>query len=759
MSNTLENIVNDGNLVWGKNLESHPEKFWVKLTDKTIHELKTKRNQLKNHKKNSFSNLENEINKLKIEKIIDGVGLLIIDGTSFVDFSKDEVKQIYEIICKLLGTLYIQNIKDEKIVEITDEGKSMLSGARYHQTKEGGSYHTDSPHWENVPDLVGLFCINQAKKGGISKFVSTYTIHNQILNEQNDKLKTLYEKFYFDKRGEFQTNESKTVFEPVFVFENGKLHCRYLRNYIISGHELENVPLSPLQKDSIDLLEQITQVPENILSYDLKTNDMIFFDNHRMLHGRTEFEDYEEEDKKRRLLRTWIKMNSREKKPEFVRFGRYLLGILNDLKRRPIDAAKELNISLEEMNDILEGYKEIPPEIITRAKTIWPINLRDFYLLEDDCPNGVKIMRENESAESSRIMTRGENPYYEYRDTVMSQVAPFRPEWIKELCVVDDNDPKNILAKWNNGHFMHQFTYFIGDVNFYYLDNDGKKQVAIMNTGDSMYVTPFVPHTFTTRSGAKTEGLILALTYGDKLAGDAKQELACFSTELAKQFSLDFSTREKSSGSLIKFHRQISSLTLSEFSKRTGISKDKLLKFENGELIPDNVDLVKIAQAFNVNTRELLANDLIEKKVVIQKHDECSKWEFPEKSKRYIFHELATSSALPFSKALEIQVQNSSDNEYDLQIGLHQYVYNVGKTELSLNWELEGNMYSERIKSGDSIYVKPFVKHNFRGEGRLVALRIGGKIPGDSQRELSLLGNKNASRAINETKLWFNAGN
>ncbi len=48
MSNTLENIVNDENLVWGRNLESHPEKFWVKLTDKTIHELKTKRNQLKN---------------------------------------------------------------------------------------------------------------------------------------------------------------------------------------------------------------------------------------------------------------------------------------------------------------------------------------------------------------------------------------------------------------------------------------------------------------------------------------------------------------------------------------------------------------------------------------------------------------------------------------------------------------------------------------------------------------------------------------
>ena len=81
--------------------------------------------------------------------------------------------------------------------------------------------------------------------------------------------------------------------------------------------------------------------------------------------------------------------------------------------------------------DILEGYKEISPEIITRAKTIWPINLRDFYLIEDDCPEGVKIMSAKDSEKSSRIMSRGGKPYYEYRDTVMSQVAPFRPEWIK----------------------------------------------------------------------------------------------------------------------------------------------------------------------------------------------------------------------------------------------------------------------------------------------------------------------------------------
>ena len=77
-------------------------------------------------------------------------------------------------------------------------------------------------------------------------------------------------------------------------------------------------------------------------------------------------------------------------------------------------------------------------------------------------------MTAEDSEKSKRIMHRAGKPYYEYRDTAMSKVAPFRPEWIMELCSVNDNDPENSkVLQWNNGHFMHQFTYFIGNVNFY----------------------------------------------------------------------------------------------------------------------------------------------------------------------------------------------------------------------------------------------------------------------------------------------------
>ena len=128
------------------------------------------------------------------------------------------------------------------------------------------------------------------------------------------------------------------------------------------------------------------------------------------------------------------------------KIGNNFLGILNDLKRRPEDAAMELGISPEEITQIIDGKKILSQEIIEKAVKIWPVNISDFYIIYDDTPTGVKLMSAEESKMSSRIMNRAGKPYYEYRDTVMSSVAPFRPEWIMELCQVDDNNSENTDA-------------------------------------------------------------------------------------------------------------------------------------------------------------------------------------------------------------------------------------------------------------------------------------------------------------------------
>ena len=306
MKEILDKIITDEHLVWDKTLTNKKQKFVADLNPGTVDELIKRRNELDNLNENDLLLLKNEILEFK-KKILDGFGLFIINGACLKDFSLKEKISIYTLIAEILGELIIQNIKQEKIVEIKDVGKSMQTGGRYHETKEGGSHHTDSPQWKDVPDYLGLFCVHNAKKGGTNLFLSAYTIHNRILKGRKDLLNILYEKFHFDKRGEFKEGESSTVFEPIFKFKDGKLYFRYLRNYIDAGHDIQNQPLSESQKEALTYLDNSMLEEDMIMSYDLKPDDMVFSDNHWIVHGRTAFEDHDDPNLKRLMLRTWIK--------------------------------------------------------------------------------------------------------------------------------------------------------------------------------------------------------------------------------------------------------------------------------------------------------------------------------------------------------------------------------------------------------------------------------------------------------------------
>ena len=304
----LREIITDKNLAWDKTLGKNPSEFIAKLSPESIDELRLNMANLQDKRINDFPLLSGNIKRLKNEKIIHGVGLFIIDGNTFSGFTKSEVSNIYEIISMILGELLEQNIKGERIIKIKDKGKSLSTGGRYHQTSDGGSYHTDGPHWIQSPDILGMLCVNPALKGGTSKFISAYTIHNEILKKGIDKLKPLYENFFFDKR-EKVAKDLRTISKPVFNFVNDKLSCRFLKDYITTGHKVENVSLSISQKLSLNLIKNISEDSKNSLSYNLETNDMVFSDNHRLFHGRTAFKDLDGSSKKREFLRVWIKTN------------------------------------------------------------------------------------------------------------------------------------------------------------------------------------------------------------------------------------------------------------------------------------------------------------------------------------------------------------------------------------------------------------------------------------------------------------------
>ena len=423
--------------------------------------------------------------------------------------------------------------------------------------------------------------------------------------------------------------------------------------------------------------------------------------------------------------------------------------ILNDLKRRPEDAAKDLKISLKKINNILSNKSKLDFKTITQAVKIWPVNYGDFFSFYDDAKLGFKIMRSNKSEKSKRIMNRGGKPYYLYKDTIMSKLSPFRPELITELAIVDNNNPNNFNVKYNNGHFLHQFTYFIGPVNFYYIENN-KKKVAKMNTGDSMYISPYVCHSFTTRKNKNgILGKILALTYTDKLDNETLNEITALGFDIAKKYRINLKNKNNSFWSNLENFFKNSSLTFKEFKRQTSLD---LSKMKNMKKIPSDKIIKKLSIFLNINYREFFPpSNTVEVKV--QKYSKSKKWFYPSINKKdYSFKELTNIPQLPYSRGYELTLLNDKNHKSYLDVPSHQYIYNLGPSKI--NFIINGK--KGFLNPLDSLYIKPNNKHLFYKKGKLLVLRLGGKISGDSLYQLSMISEKNLKKTINDNRPWFN---
>lgn len=441
------------------------------------------------------------------------------------------------------------------------------------------------------------------------------------------------------------------------------------------------------------------------------------------------------------------------------RAGAAFRGIINDLKRNTETAAAELEVPVETIERIIAGEQDVPPEVLRRAVRAWPVNERDFHPVHDDAPSGVVICRAADSAGSSRLISRGGTDYYEYRDTAMSRVAAFRPEWIRMLVPVGDADPHNCAVQWNNGHFLYQFTYFIGEVNYYY-EWQGQRHCIQTGTGDSVFGLPYAPHSFTYRAGGS--GLILALTYGGRLLGDAQHELGALGPETAARYA----PRDRSGFPEILRERLADSMiTAARLAEAAGLPARRVADLLGGEE-PAEGELAALAAGLGVGVRDLLPVESGERDgISFQRADQCPVWDWPGEDRSglsspvYRLRGLAGSRLCPDSRAFELTALGRDPASALTGTGLHEYCYVLGPDPVRLHWSSGGREQDTLLEPGDSLYVKPFVPHAFTrvggGASPVLVLRIGGKVAGDTRREAAALGAAALRRLAHDPTQWY----
>ncbi len=218
-----------------------------------------------------------------------------------------ERRAMYWLVGRLLGRPAEQNVQGTLLYDVKDTGQDVRYGARFSVTNAESSFHTDNSFGEQVVDYVGLLCLNPSRSGGLSQVVSGHSVHRRLAAEHPDLLRVLYRPFEIDRRGGLRPGDAPTIAFPVFASAGGELVVRYLRFWIEAGHEKIGRPLTAEQKNALDVLDEVLASPSLRAEFSLEANDMYFINNRWILHNRTGFEDFAEPERKRHLVRLWLR--------------------------------------------------------------------------------------------------------------------------------------------------------------------------------------------------------------------------------------------------------------------------------------------------------------------------------------------------------------------------------------------------------------------------------------------------------------------
>ena len=94
----------------------------------------------------------------------------------------------------------------------------------------------------------------------------------------------------------------------MFSARDGKITARMTnRSFLESVSRYgDESALTDAQREAIDVVQEIANRPEQRLSMDFQEGDMQFINNHTILHAREAYDDHDDPDLKRHLLRMWI---------------------------------------------------------------------------------------------------------------------------------------------------------------------------------------------------------------------------------------------------------------------------------------------------------------------------------------------------------------------------------------------------------------------------------------------------------------------
>ena len=230
-------------------------------------------------------------------------GLAVLDRLPVERYTLEQNRALGWLLASMLGPVVAQKWDGTRVYDVKDSGQPLGYGVRRSVTNLGQPFHTDGGWLWQAPELVGLFCLESAGEGGLSRFVSLMTAHEQLRQRAPALLERLYRPFWWDRQAEHPPDEARVSAHPVFERDADGVTARYYEDYVVKGHALAGEPLDATGTDALAALREIVDAPGHWVEFRIEKGQLQYLNNRRFAHSRTAFVDTG--DARRHMLRLW----------------------------------------------------------------------------------------------------------------------------------------------------------------------------------------------------------------------------------------------------------------------------------------------------------------------------------------------------------------------------------------------------------------------------------------------------------------------
>ena len=242
-----------------------------------------------------------------VHELKSGLGFRILRGLPVQELGEQRAAVAFMALSRLLGVPMPQP-GGPRLAHVRTEPQSRGKG------RFGFRATAELPFHADLEDVIGFLCVTPSSQGGTRKFASAAAVYNVMREECPDRLRILTQPFHMALKRPHPDHGGQWTPLPFLSVKEGLFNACAYRVHIEQAQGLPGVPeITQAQRQALAAFNDTAH--RLAVSLDLEPGDIEYFNNHVILHTRTEFSD--NDAPRRHLLRVWLSMaDFRELDPE-----------------------------------------------------------------------------------------------------------------------------------------------------------------------------------------------------------------------------------------------------------------------------------------------------------------------------------------------------------------------------------------------------------------------------------------------------------